>query len=221
MSGVLFCYTTVMLHDKLLQQFNLISDQMERQELKVLLAELERLLLKDVPGSMVEFGCYTGTASLFIARMLHALAPDRTFHVYDSFEGLPEKSVEDQSAAGEQFKRGELAASKREFITNFKKANLKLPIIHKGWFSDVQSKDLPEQIAFAFLDGDYYNSVLVPLRQIWPLLSPGAVVIIDDYQNEALPGASKAVDEWLDTHTMARFRVEASLAIITLPAAQS
>ena len=46
-------------------------------------------------------------------------------------------------------------------------------------------------------------------------MSEGSTVIVDDYQNAALPGAAKAVDEWLNTHT-ANLRVEASLAIIRI-----
>lgn len=200
----------------LLQQFPIISDQLDKCELKVILYELEKTLKKSVDGAIVEFGCYAGTASLFIARTLKIASPNRSFHVYDSFQGLPEKSAKDQSPAGTQFTVGSLASSKQAFIANFKKAGLVLPVVHKSWFSDLTPHEVPQQISFAFLDGDYYQSILESLRLIWHRLSPGAVVIIDDYQNEALPGASKAVDEWLKTHAVARFRVESSLAVLTL-----
>ena len=72
---------------------------------------------------------------------------------------------------------------------------------------------VPDIISFAYLDGDYYHSVRDPLKLIWGRLSPGAIVLVDDYANEALPGAAKAVDEWLHTHP-AKLRVEHSLAII-------
>ena len=137
----------------------------------------------------------------------------RVLHVYDSFEGLPEKSSHDASPAGEQFQPGELSASKKRFVENYKKAGLALPRIHKGWFSELTEADIPEQIAFAFLDGDYYDSIMTPLKLIWPRLVPGAIVVVDDYVNEALPGAAKAVDEWLAAHPV-KFRTEHSLAII-------
>ncbi len=96
---------------------------------------------------------------------------------------------------------------------NFKKAGLPLPKIKKAWFSELTPADLPDKIAFAFLDGDYYESIMDSLRLIWSKLSEGAVVIVDDYANEALPGAAKAVDEWLRNHK-ARLKAEQSLAII-------
>ena len=66
---------------------------------------------------------------------------------------------------------------------------------------------------FAFLDGDYYESIMTPLTRIWPKLNAEAVVVVDDYAHDALPGARRAIDEWLKTHP-ATLRVESSLAIL-------
>lgn len=176
----------------------LISDQVEPRELAAILECLEVSLALD--GAVVEFGCYTGTTSLYIRRVLDAHQDERAFHVYDSFEGLPEKTREDQSPVGEQFRAGELAASKKQFVREFQKAHLRLPIIHKGWFADVRSADVPESVAFAFLDGDYYDSIKQPLELLTPRLIQGATVVVDDYANQALPGAAQAVDEWARRH---------------------
>lgn len=197
----------------LLRRYPIISDQMTLQELQVIIRELERILEKSVNGDIVELGCFIGTASLFIQRILRAEATNRKFHVYDSFEGLPPKQLVDQSPAGEQFKAGELLARKQDFIKNFKQAGLPLPRIHKSWFNKLMPSDLPDHVAWAFLDGDFYQSIIDSLQLVWPKLSSGAVVIVDDYQAEALPGARRAVDEWLRNHP-ATLRVEASLAII-------
>lgn len=196
----------------LLSKYPIISDQVDARELSVILTMCERALDQTDHGAFTEFGCYAGTTSLFIARLLSN--KHREFHVYDSFAGLPEKQSQDISPAGEQFKTGELLATKKAFITHFKKAGLPLPVIHKCWFNDLGEADVPDKIAFAFLDGDYYRSILDPLKLIWPRLVPGAIVVVDDYQNEALPGAKRAVDEWLRTHP-AEVRVQASLAILT------
>lgn len=200
--------------DELISKYPLISEQVDKREVKIVLRELTRALQNSARGSVVEMGCYAGTTSLFIARLLNIQKYTREFHVYDSFEGLPAKRSEDQSRAGEQFVIGELKASKKQFVINFKKAGLPLPFIHKGWFSQLSSSDVPPEVVFAFLDGDYYESIHDSLKLIWPHLVDGAVVVVDDYANEALPGAARAVDEWLDTHS-AGLRVENSLAIIT------
>lgn len=191
-----------------MKPLKLLSDQVDAREIEVIVRELART--KNVAGDIVEFGCYVGTTSVFLAKNA---APAKTVYLYDSFEGLPEKSREDHSPAGEQFKPGELAAPKKQLLANLRGAGITDARVKKAWFSDLTNADVPAHISFAYLDGDYYHSVLDPLKLIWPKLAEGAIVVVDDYANEALPGAAKAVDEWLKTHPAA-LRVEHSLAII-------
>jgi O-methyltransferase len=190
----------------------LLSDQIDERELSIILRELETALTATTSGDIVEFGCYVGTTSVPMGTRL--MSTNRSLYVYDSFEGLPEKAPQDESPAGTQFVAGELLASKKQLIKNFKQANVPLPTITKGWFSNVTPAQVPSEICFAYLDGDYYHSVMDPLKLIWDRLTPGAIVVVDDYANEALPGAAKAVNEWLRTHP-ANVRTEHSLAIIT------
>jgi O-methyltransferase len=183
--------------DLLLAKYSLISDQVNVQQVSVILTELDSVLEKGTDGSIVEFGCYIGTTSLFIRRLLDAkgLSDNIDFHVYDSFEGLPEKSSADTSRAGEQFRAGELAVSKKAFYREFQKAHLEPPVIHKGWFKDLTAADVPDKIAFAFLDGDFYESIRDSLKLVLPRMQKGGVIVIDDYAREALPGAARAVHE--------------------------
>lgn len=199
--------------EDILSRHKPVSDQIEADELKVILGELKAVIEAGVYGSVVEFGCYVGTTSLFIRRLLDAADKTRDFQVYDSFAGLPAKTSEDASPAGQQFETGQLSASPAQLITNFNKAGLAKPIIHKGWFNDLTEEDLPGAIAFAFLDGDFYGSIKTSLKLVGPRLSIGGKVVVDDYQSEALPGARRAVDEWLEQHPM-RLRVQSSLAIL-------
>jgi O-methyltransferase len=182
--------------DQLLNKYPLISDQVNRQQVHTILTSLERTLSTN-NGAVVEFGCYIGTTSLFIRRMLDAHADNRPFHVYDSFEGLPAKTMADESRAGEQFQAGELAVTKKQFIQQFQKAGLQLPVVHKGWFKDLTSADVPDQIAFAFLDGDFYESIRDSLQLVLPRMQQGGIIVVDDYAREALPGAARAVHELL------------------------
>lgn len=189
----------------------LLSDQVDEREIAIILHELGLVLASGACGDVVEFGCYVGTTSVVLAKAL--AGNSKKLWLYDSFEGLPEKTSEDLSPAGQQFKKGELLATKSDLIRNLKKTNLPLPIIKKAWFKDLANEDLPGQICFAFLDGDYYKSILSSLKLIWPKLANGATIIVDDYASEALPGASRAVDYWLKSHP-AKLRTEHSLAII-------
>ena len=203
-----------MITDQLIAKYSIISEQVDAKELGALLRELETVLQSGATGNVVEFGCYVGTTSLFIRRLLDAYDFAGEFHVYDSFMGLPEKTQADASAAGEQFKAGELLAPRKTFIQNFKKASLKLPTIHKGWFTDFTPDDVPESIIFAFFDGDFYESIADSFHACDGKFHEKAAIIVDDYVNEALPGAARAVDKWLANNRQYTSRTESSLAII-------
>lgn len=204
-----------MVADDLLKKYPIISDQVDKSELGVILHTLEKKLQSGSVGNVVEFGCYVGTTSLFIRRLLNAYNFTGEFHVYDSFAGLPPKTTHDQSVVGDQFVAGELHASRKQLVENFKKVGLAPPIIHKGWFSDVLPSDVPEHVFFAFFDGDYYESIHDSFRVSAPHFTFDAVVLVDDYASEALPGAAKAADEWANARGKT-VRTQASLGIIQL-----
>lgn len=197
--------------DNYIASATLLTEQITKKELAVILRELSRVIDANVPGDIVEFGCYEGTTSVHLQHFLQGTT--RKLWVYDSFEGLPEKRDEDKSALGEQFVAGELHAKKQTLVNNFRQAHLPLPIIRKGWFSGLTEDDIPKEIAFAFLDGDYYDSIVDPLKLIWTRIAPGGVVVVDDYTNDALPGARRAVDDWVNEHGLL-VRSEASLAVL-------
>lgn len=200
--------------DTLLSRWPLISDQIDEDQLRVILSEFEKVLEKKTPGAVVEFGCYIGTASLFIQRLLESRQEKREYHVYDSFEGLPDKNSQDASPVGEQFKAGELAVSKKQFVREFQKANLRTPTIHKGWFGNLNPADVPERVAFAFLDGDFYESIKDSLTLVLPRMQTGSIMVIDDYAREALPGVAKAVYEAVAPKYLDTLKTIRNLAII-------
>ena len=178
----------------------LLSDQVDEREIKVILRELEKT--RAIFGDIVEFGCYVGTTSVFLAKTLEKWGNSKALWLYDSFEGLPEKSSKDINSLGEVFKKGELSASKKQLISNLRKSHIKkMPKITKGWFNQLSKTQIPD-----------YDSILDPLNLIWSNLESGAIVVVDDYGNQALPGASKAVDEWCKKHNISK-EVEATMAI--------
>ena len=190
------------------------NDQITEQDtLKIL--ELAKSALQ-IEGDFVEFGCYKGDTSLLLAELLAEKSPEnhvenpvdssaqnhvqnhaKKLWIYDSFEGLPTKSPEDESILGVNFKPGKLQVTKREVKARFLRANLPVPIIKKAWFSELTSTDLPGQIAFALLDGDFYQSIRTSLQLITPRMNKNGIVIVHDYTNPALPGVKQAVDEWI------------------------
>ena len=155
----------------------------------------------DVEGDLVEVGCNEGQSAVLITKVISSFDSPKQLHVYDSFEGLPSVGRED----GSSYKEGDLATSEDVLKSNFRTHNVKLPIIHKGWFYDTLPAGLPESICFAHLDGDLYKLIMVSLKYVYPRLSKGAICLIDDYCDpninpdgwNYLPGVKKACDEFL------------------------
>lgn len=199
---------------KLLGKYPVITDQISKASLTVLLDQLETVLRSSIAGDIVELGCYEGTSALFIQRVLREYRhQNRQLYLYDSFEGLPTKHPLDESATGTQFKKTELKTTKQKLINNFKHASLNVPIIKKAWFNDLAPEDMPDIIAFAFLDGDFYESILSSLNLVWPRLSSGGIIVVDDYRRSALPGVEKAIQTFF-TNYMPGITQKGNLAII-------
>ena len=187
------------------------NEQVSEKETTQIL-ELTRECL-DVSGDYVEMGCYRGDTSLLLAEILQGYNRDvaveklvKKLWIYDSFEGLPGKSANDESVLGANFKSGELLVTKREVKERFLRAGLPVPVIKKAWFKDLTSDDLPSEIAFAFLDGDFYESIRDSLKLVVPKMNDKGVIVVHDYTNPALPGVKRAVDELINIDN-AKFRM--------------
>lgn len=160
-----------------------------------LMNRLQMVLINGVPGDIVEMGCHAGDTSVFLSRMIQELDPTRKLHLYDSFQGLPEKDMaKDNPTYGEP---GSVKTAKEVVLNRFAKEGLPTPEIHAGWFSDLRDSDLPEKVAFAFFDGDFYPSIMDSFVKIYPRVSQGGVICVHDFGVKEWPGVNAACDEYL------------------------
>ena len=154
-----------------------------------------------IEGAFVEVGCNAGKTSAFFGHLLrHFDQSERSLHLFDSFSGLPAPSVHDA-----YLKEGELPASPDDVLLEFARWNLPSPAIHKGWFEQTLPQSLPEKVAFCYLDADFYLSTKHALSAIYPRMTKGGLLIVDDYADEernpqawnVLGGVKRACDEVL------------------------
>lgn len=154
---------------------------------------LAHTILLEVPGAVVELGCCHGNTAILMQKTIELFNSDKKLHVFDSFEGLPAKHAKD----GETFlKEGGCRSNRGILIKRFEKFKAPLPQIYEGWFKDTLNY-LPPSISFAHLDGDFYTSIKESLEAIYQKLSPGAVVVVDDYCDR---GAQKEIHLLLDAN---------------------
>ncbi len=160
---------------------------------------LSGVLVQGVPGDVVEAGCHAGKTSVLLQMVIDHFAPDRALHLYDSFAGLPRPGEHDTF-----LREGALAVDVGQLQATFDKWELPLPRIHPGWFHETMPTQLPGQVCFGYLDGDYYESIRVSLEHIYPRMSPGAILVIDDYCDrtrnprafDGFAGPKQACDEF-------------------------
>jgi hypothetical protein len=160
---------------------------------------VEEVLRAGVPGDLIETGVWRGGASIFMRGILKAYGVgDRQVWVADSFEGLPPPdAARYPKDAGSEFHRHEtLAVSLEEVRSNFERYGLLDEQVRflKGWFRDTLPAAPIEKLAIMRLDGDMYESTMDGLVWLYPKLSPGGFVIIDDYN--AVPACNEAVADF-------------------------
>ncbi len=177
------------------------TDTLDPDRLDVIEQELRRLATEQVPGAVVELGCYRGAMALWMRAVLDDSGQrSREVHVYDSFQGLPAPGPLDP----ELFAPGDLRAQVEDVQALHRSWGRGQPVIHAGWFEQTLPHQLPEKIAFAYLDGDYYNSIRISLSACVPRLTAAGALIVDDYADlganprawNGLPGVKAACDDF-------------------------
>ena len=121
---------------------------------------------------------------------------------YDSFEGIPWAGPNDKEQPGvgaiDESKRGILESSgvtvhtMDNVIADMKKWNVPNYSLIKGWFQNTVMRWVGE-IAVLRLDGDLYDSTMIPLKYLYPHLVDGGILIVDDWN---LEGCRMAFDDF-------------------------
>jgi len=159
---------------------------------------VKEVIRNQVPGDLIETGVWRGGATILMRAILHAMNDKtRTVFVADSFEGLPKPDDKYAADRGDiHFIYKELAIPLDEVMGNFEKYGLLDNQVRflKGWFKDTLPHAPIEQLAVARLDGDMYESTMDALTYLYPKLSVGGFIIIDDWG--AVEGCRKAVIDY-------------------------
>ena len=170
---------------------------------------LRRIRRSGVAGDFVEAGVALGGSAVVIARHLDA---GRAFHGYDVFGMIPPPGEEDPREVHERYATirsggsagigGDRYYGYREDLLGEVQATLArfgVPVdgrrvqLHPGLFADTLRPEGP--LAFAHLDCDWYDPVKLCLTRLYPRLSPGGCIVVDDYYDYG--GARRATHEFL------------------------
>lgn len=191
-------------------------------EVNGVLRKLIEVLNNNIPGDIVELGCNNGGTSFWIQTILNKYNSIKTYHVYDSWEGVPNKHYNDTTEnfinhivpqiggnkmvrdifktieINNSWKQGDTKTPRESFINTFKNnSNLKLPVIHSGWFKDIPDNEYPDKICFAYFDGDFYTSIIDSFNKVYNKMVPGGIIVIDDCGDNTLIGVKNACNDFL------------------------
>lgn len=166
---------------------------------------LERILEDDIPGDVIETGVWRGGATIFMRGVLKAFeATDRVVWVADSFEGLPPPDPDSYPAdSGMRLcDIAGLAVPVEQVRDNFARYGLLDEQVRflKGYFRDTLPGAPIDRLSLLRLDGDLYESTMQALEHLYPKVSPGGFVIVDDYH--AIEPCKRAVHDYLRGHRL-------------------
>ncbi|MEU4689029.1 TylF/MycF/NovP-related O-methyltransferase [Actinoplanes sp. NPDC023714] len=162
----------------------------------------------EIPGAVVECGVWRGGSMHVVTRTLLTIGvTDRDLYLFDTFEGMTEPTEKDLTYGGKPVAELMSAQPKTARIwaiaslDDVKQGFADIPYpperIHfvRGPVEETLPAEAPERIAILRLDTDWYESTRHELLHLYDRLSPGGVLIIDDYGT--FQGARQAVDEFL------------------------
>jgi hypothetical protein len=159
------------------------------------------VLAEGIGGDLVECGVWRGGASIFMRGTLEACGnTDRSVWLYDSFQGLPRPAdPADLDLTGFTPYLGVSLDQVKGNFELFRLLDNRVKFV-PGWFSDTLPVAQVNQIAVLRLDGDMYESTMVALESLYPRVSSGGYIIIDDFG--ALPHCQRAVHHFRSKHAV-------------------
>lgn len=161
-----------------------------------------RVLQDNIPGDLIETGVWRGGACILMRAILLAHGETRRrVWVADSFQGLPSgnASIDHADFESDFHEYPQLAASLEEVQENFRTYGLldQQVVFLEGWFKDTLPTTPIERLALLRLDCDMYESTMEALHALYPKLSQGGYVIVDDYH--VVSACRQAVHDYCST----------------------
>lgn len=192
---------------------------------------IEFLVREDIPGDIVECGVWSGGSMLLAAyALMHFGDTSRRIWLYDTFAGVPKPETVDAfgdgarvlptwehyQQIGRRWGYGGTQEHVREVVysSGYTAENF---VFVEGPVEDTLPATRPEVISLLRLDTDLYRSTYHELVHLYPLLSPGGILILDDYGG--FQGVQVAVDQYFTEISQPVFlaRINAGVRLAVKP----
>jgi O-methyltransferase len=161
-----------------------------------------------VEGDIVECGVWKGGMSLGMIEITKNR--DKSYHFFDSFAGLPPAEKVDGSSAIEWQNNKIIQDKYKNCEANYSEFQKRLELTgvdsqklatYQGFFEKTLSNfPVGVKISVLRLDADWYKSTMECLNSFYDSISPGGIIIIDDYYT--WDGCTKAIHDFLSTRQL-------------------
>ena len=155
--------------------------QFSPRQLKLLLGCLDDTA--DVDGAVVEIGCAYGVTTTFLYEYLEESGIDKRYVCIDTFSGFTGADIEfERTQRGKthsyeaMFKRNRAAW----FTESLARRRITDVVVIQADICEMDADRLPDKVAFCLIDVDLYRPVKVGIEKVWPRLSPGGMIVVDD-----------------------------------------
>ena len=143
--------------------------------------------LREAPGDVAEVGVYKGGT----ARLLAETCGNKTLHLFDTFEGMPEVDT-----SVDRHHTGDFADTSAAAVEAYLSGH-GIIRIHAGLFPGTTGPVEDARFSLVYVDVDIYQSVKDCLEFFYPRMVVGGALVFDDYESDKCPGVRKAIDEFL------------------------
>jgi O-methyltransferase len=197
----------------------------------VLFKSLEYIVRNKIPGDIAECGVWNGGSMLLAAlSLIHLGDTSRRIYLYDTFAGMPRPDDVDKrwdgvpalptwenfTTSGRQWGYGGTVEMVQEVMraSNYPQDKL---IFVKGMVEDTIPGQMADRLSLLRLDTDFYKSTHHELVHLYPTLSSGGILIIDDYG--FYQGSRKATDQYIAENNLKVFlnRVDDNVRLVVKP----
>jgi hypothetical protein len=191
------------------------------ERLVALIEAVRHVVAANIPGGIVECGVWRGGSMMAAALALKDVErTDRDLYLFDTFEVMTAPQAEDVNFRGQsaipEFEKTKINADSSTLgfvgLTDvqaaMKRTGYNPSRVHyiKGRVEQTIPAQAPESIALLRLDTDWYESTRHELEHLYPRLSPGGILIIDDYGHWR--GSRKATDEYFSEQVVFLNRID-------------
>jgi O-methyltransferase len=144
---------------------------------------------QNIEGAIAELGVFRG----YNASVMNHFFPDRTFYLFDTFEGFDRRDLKVEERLGYDTNNyDDFSDTNTELILS-KLSHKEHIRVRKGWFPDSAVGLEDETFCFVSIDADLYQPIYEGLHWFYPRLANGGYIIVDDFNWSDYPGAKKAV----------------------------